>query len=200
VSRRAAQPQLVLASGSPRRQKLLHAAGYDFKVVGSNLEERFEPELSVGELTLWNAMHKGFSVARAYPEAVVLAADTLVSLSGRIMGKPRDMAEALTMLRQLNGRVHQVCTGVFVGRRSESAFSVFREISHVTFRKLDQAGLRRYLSLVNPLDKAGAYAAQENGEEIIAGIDGSRSNVIGLPLEQTAAALRAFEIEACRRA
>jgi septum formation protein len=98
----------------------------------------------------------------------------------------------LVILRRLNGRTHQVCTGVFVGRRADSVFSVFREVSHVTFKTLSEQGLRDYLESVNPLDKAGAYGAQEKGAHIIAKIDGSRSNVIGLPMEQTVAALKSF--------
>jgi septum formation protein len=195
VASNVAQSRLVLASGSPRRQELLQEAGYDFEIVRSEIEERFDPQLSLGEITIWNAMRKGMSVARAYPGAVVLAADTLVSLGGEIIGKPKNMTDALAILRRLSGQTHQVCTGVFVGRRVDSAFSVFREISHVTFKKLNERCLRDYLSTVNPLDKAGAYAAQKNGAEIIAKIDGSRSNVVGLPMEQTAAALENFRVQ-----
>ena len=194
-----AETLLVLASGSPRRQELLHDAGYVFKVVRSKIEERCDPQLSLGEITIWNAMRKGMSVARAYPRAVVLAADTLVSLGGEVIGKPKDMTDALAILRRLSGQTHQVCTGVFVGRRADSAFSVFRGVSHVTFKKLNERSLRNYLSTVNPLDKAGAYAAQEKGAEIIAKIDGSRSNVIGLPMEQTAAALENFRAQPLAR-
>jgi septum formation protein len=192
VASSEAQPLLVLASGSPRRQELLREAGYDFKIVRSEVEERFDPQLSLGEVTIWNAMRKGIAVARAHPSAVVVAGDTLVSLDDEIIGKPADMADALAILRRLNGRTHQVCTGVFVGRRADSVFSVFREVSHVTFKTLSEHGLRDYLESVNPLDKAGAYGAQEKGAQIIAKIDGSRSNVIGLPMEQTVAALENF--------
>lgn len=184
----------MLASGSPRRRELLQEAGYDFEIVRSEIEERFDPQLSLGEVTIWNAMRKGISVARAHPSAVVLAADTLVSLDDEIIGKPADMADALATLRRLSGRTHQVCTGVFVGRRTDSAFSVFREVSQVTFKTLNEHGLRDYLELVNPLDKAGAYGAQEMGAQIIAKIKGSRSNVIGLPMEQTAVALKNFSV------
>ena len=139
-------------------------------------------------------MRKGVAVARVHPGAVVLAADTLVSLGGEIIGKPKDMEDAMAILREMSGQTHQVCTGVFVGRRADSAFSVFHEVSHVTFKKLNEQGLRDYFSSVNPLDKAGAYAAQEKGADIIAKIDGSRSNVVGLPMEQTVAALKNFRV------
>jgi septum formation protein len=194
VASNVAQLHLVLASGSPRRQELLQEAGYDFEIVRSEMEERLDPQLSLGEITIWNAMRKGISVARAHPSAVVLAADTLVSLGGEIIGKPVDMADALAILRRLSGRTHQVCTGVFVGRRADSVFSVFREVSHVTFKTLNEQGLRDYLESVNPLDKAGAYGAQEKGAQIIAKIDGPRSNVVGLPMAQTTAVLRNFGV------
>jgi len=189
-----AESSLVLASGSPRRQELLREAGYIFKVVRSKIEERFDPQLSLVEITIWNALRKGVAVARVHPGAVVLAADTLVSLGGEIIGKPKDMEDAMAILREMSGQTHQVCTGVFVGRRADSAFSVFHEVSHVTFKKLNEQGLRDYFSSVNPLDKAGAYAAQEKGADIIAKIDGSRSNVVGLPMEQTVAALKNFRV------
>ncbi len=194
MASKEAEPVLLLASGSPRRQELLHEAGYEFEIVRPKIAERFDPQLSLGEITIWNAMRKGISVARAYPDAVVLAADTLVALGSDIIGKPKDMAEALAILRRLTGRTHQVCTGVFVGRRADSEFSVFREVSHVTFKKLNEDALRDYLSLVNPLYKAGAYAAQERGAQIIAKIDGSRTNVVGLPMEQAAATLKSFSV------
>ncbi len=184
----------MLASGSPRRRALLREAGYHFEIFRSTIEERFDPQLTLVEITIWNALRKGVSVARAHPSAVVLAADTLVSLDGEVIGKPKDMEEAKEILRKMSGRTHQVCTGVFVGRRADSAFSVFHHVSHVTFKKLNEQGLADYLSSVNPLDKAGAYAAQEQGAQIIAKIDGSRSNVIGLPMEETAAALTNFGV------
>ena len=173
---------------------MLREAGYHFRIVRPKITERFDPQLSLGEITIWNAMRKGISVARAHPGAVVLAADTLVALGSDIIGKPKDMAEALAILRRLTGQTHQVCTGVFVGRRADSEFSVFREVSHVTFKKLNEDALRDYLSLVNPLDKAGAYGAQENGAQIIAKIDGSRTNVVGLPMERTVAVLKNFSV------
>jgi septum formation protein len=194
VASTEAQSLLVLASASPRRQDLLQEAGYDFKIVRPEIEERFDPHLSLGEVTIWNAMRKGIFVAPAHSSAVVVAADTLVSLGGEIIGKPADMADALAILRRLSGRTHQVCTGVFVGRRADSAFSVFREVSHVTFKTLSEQGLKDYLESVNPLDKAGAYGAQDRGTQIIAKIEGSRSNVIGLPMEQTAEALKNFGV------
>lgn len=184
----------MLASGSPRRQELLRDAGYDFEVVRSEIEERFDPQLSLGEITIWNAMRKGMSVARARSDAVVLAADTLVSLDDQIIGKPKNMGDAMAILRKLSGRTHQVCTGVFVGCRADSVLSVFREVSRVTFRQMNEEDLRDYLSSVNPLDKAGAYGAQEKGAQIIANIDGSHSNVVGLPMEQTIAALKSFRV------
>ena len=124
---------------------------------------------------------------------VVLAADTLVAIEGDIIGKPKDFAEATKILLRLSGHVHEVCSAVFIsaGARSTS----FIETSHVRFHRLNQRKIDNYFSKIDPLDKAGAYAAQGHGAEIIAEIKGSFSNVVGLPMEKTIAALRAFGIK-----
>jgi septum formation protein len=149
----------------------------------------------VRELALWNAMRKGLSVAAAVPSEVVLAADTLVAIDGDIIGKPRDFDEARSFLRRLSGRVHEVCTAVFICDLARERRASFCEISHVHFRDLTSNRIRSYLSKINPLDKAGAYAAQGIGSEIIEKIEGSFTNVVGLPLERTAIELRRFGIE-----
>src|SRR5438309_1126777 len=109
---------LVLASGSPRRRMLLEEKGYRFRVAVPEVEEREDSALTVRELTRWNALHKGMTVARRYRDEVVLAADTLVSLEGEILSKPRDYEEAAAFLRRLSGRTHQVCSSVFVAHLS----------------------------------------------------------------------------------
>jgi len=185
VKRRRREPLLLLASTSPRRRQLLSDAGFRFRVVRSKTEERFDPCLTARELTIWNALRKGLVVARRNPAAVVLAADTLVSLNGRVIGKPRDMPEAGRILGQLNGQTHQVSSAVFLACFAQGIIRVFHETSHVTFKRLGQRQLEDYLAMVEPLDKAGAYAAQGSGGSIIQRIDGSRSNVVGLPMRRT---------------
>ncbi len=185
-------PRLILASASPRRRALLTAKGYDFEVIDALVVESQNTNFSIAELTAANATHKALIVARARPDAIVLAADTLVALDGKIIGKPSDYAQARIILRRLCGRTHQVCTAVYVA--GTKGFACFTEVSHVRFRRLSDEAIDSYLAKINPLDKAGAYAAQKEGREIIATIRGSISNVIGLPMERTTEALSRFGI------
>jgi septum formation protein len=185
---------LLLASTSPRRQELLAEAGFEFESVSPLVDEKFQLDLTLRELTAFNAVRKGMSIAREHPTRVVLAADTLVALGQRVIGKPNNLAEATAILRSLSGRAHEVCTSVFVCQLSGAKSKCFQEISHVYFRKLSDTAIRAYLDKINPLDKAGAYAAQGEGAEIIEKIDGSYTNVVGLPMEKTVAALGDFGI------
>jgi septum formation protein len=188
-------PALLLASSSPRRQQLLAARGFEFETAASNVAERSDPHLTARELTTWNAARKGLIVARQYPEKVVLAADTVVVLHDEVIGKPADLAHANRILRLLSGRIHQVFSAVFVAHLTAAKMKVFSEVSHVRFRKLTETQIRSYLARIDPLDKAGAYAAQGFGSEIIAEIDGSYSNVVGLPMERTTVILAEFGIK-----
>ncbi|MDP9253492.1 MAG: Maf family protein [Verrucomicrobiota bacterium] len=188
-------PPFVLASGSPRRGGLLKEAGYRFTVRAADVEEISNRSLTLCEIALCNATRKGLRVARAHPDAVVLAADTLVALHGEVMGKPADLKEAMSILRQLSGRTHEVCSAVFICDLERARSCAFHEISRVRFRSLSGHEIRDYIASVDPLDKAGAYAAQSRGSAIIARIDGSFTNVVGLPMEKTTAALRRFGIE-----
>jgi septum formation protein len=185
----------VLASCSPRRAALLSEGGFHFEVAKPRVAEKFDAALTLRELTLWNAIRKGMSIAQMCPDAVVLAADTLVALENQIIGKPTDLREAAQMLRSLSGRTHEVCSGVAIYQQTSGKSAVFHDVSRVRFRRLNDATIQRYLTKVNPLDKAGAYAAQGNGAEIIAEIDGSFTNVVGLPMEKTVAALAKFGIQ-----
>lgn len=185
---------LVLASGSPRRSALLAEAGFEFETVSPGVSEKFDLDLTLRELTMWNAIRKGMSVAQTHPDKVVLAADTLVALENEIIGKPADFEQAAQMLRRLSGRTHEVCSAVFICRFAAGPPAMFHEFSRVRFRRLSSATIKNYLEKVNPLDKAGAYAAQGRGAEIIAKIDGSYTNVVGLPMEKTVAALAQFGI------
>ena len=137
-------------------------------------------------------------MAQSAPGAVVLGADTLVALEGRVIGKPADLAGAAKLLRQLSGRSHEVWTSVFVCHPASRQVRSFQEVSQVRFRKLNHRAIAKYLAKVDPLDKAGAYAAQGHGVEIIERIEGSYSNVVGLPMEETARILCAFGITSRR--
>jgi septum formation protein len=185
---------LVLASGSLRRSALLAEAGFEFETVSPGIAEKFDLDLTLRELTMWNSIRKGVPVARAYPNKVVLAADTLVALDDDIIGKPADLEQAAQILRRLSGRTHEVCSAVFIYRFSTGRSATFHEVSRVRFRRLSNVNIQNYFAKVNPLDKAGAYAAQGRGAEIIAKIEGSYTNVVGLPMEKTLAALAQFGI------
>jgi nucleoside triphosphate pyrophosphatase len=187
--------KLVLASASPRRYTLLAAAGFKFEVARAAVAERFDRNLTLRELTLFNAARKALFIARSQPYAVILAADTLVAIDHETIGKPADLKEAAKVLSRLSGRTHHVCTAVAIFQLSKARVSIFSEISHVHFRTLTTNAIRAYLAKVNPLDKAGAYAAQDIGSEIIESIDGSFTNVVGLPMERTKMELRRFAIE-----
>ena len=137
-----------------------------------------------------NARAKAREVAARHPRSVVLGADTLVWLDGIPLGKPPGLDEARQMLRQLSGRVHEVATGVHLLRMEPRQQAEFHEVTRVRFRNLDESIIDRYLASVDVLDKAGAYALQEHGDLLVETVEGSRSNVIGLPVERTMAALR----------
>jgi septum formation protein len=182
----------ILASNSPRRHLLLTEAGYEFEVVVPEVNELACAQLSLRELTIANATRKAMAVARIYRCRVVIAADTLVAVEGEIMGKPRHLDHARKILRRLSGRTHDVCTAVcIVSPRGSISFA---EISQVRFRKLTESGITEYFKVVDPVDKAGAYAAQGAGRSIIAAVKGSVTNVIGLPMERTKKALAQIDI------
>jgi septum formation protein len=186
---------LILASGSIRRADLLTEAGYRFTVVTSAVDELFADFLTPGELTLFNARRKAFAIAPRHPEAVVLAADTIVALGAKKFGKPKDLAEARSFLEELSGNTHSVFTGAAIVHYAQSRLCYEVAQTEVTFRKLAATEIENYLGRINPLDKAGAYAAQTDPGSIIDSISGSFTNVVGLPMEKIAAALARFEVE-----
>jgi septum formation protein len=192
-------PRFVLASGSPRRCQLLKKAGYEFEIIRPPDDEVSHDCLTIRELTAWNAARKALRIAQTLPDAVVLAADTLVTIEDRVLGKPNDIEDAVRILRLLRGRGHEVWTAVSIRHAGRGKAHDFQEISRVHFCELSDRAIREYLAKVNPLDKAGAYAAQGHGTEIIERIEGSYSNVVGLPMEETARALRAFGVTPLRR-
>jgi nucleoside triphosphate pyrophosphatase len=187
-------PSLVLASSSPRRAALLSEDGFEFEIAPPRVAEKFDVPLTFRELTLWNAIRKGMSVAQTRPNAVVLAADTLVALDNQIIGKPADLNEAAQMLRRLSGQTHEVCSAVLIYHQITGRLSAFHDISRVRFRRLNSAVIKKYVTKVDPLDKAGAYAAQGSGAEIIVKIEGSFTNVVGLPMEKAIDALAKFGV------
>lgn len=187
---------LILASASPRRVQLLRQVTADFNVVPSAAPEVHDENLTAWEMAQVNAYRKARVVAKRFPDAVVLGADTLVYLDreAKLFGKPATRAEAAAMLAALQGRVHAVITGVCLlqlrGHRQVS-FAVWTD---VRFHALTTTQIEEYLALMNPLDKAGGYAIQEHGERLVAEIAGSFSNVVGLPVDEVRRALRRWEV------
>lgn len=176
---------IVLASGSPRRQELLRRIGVtEFSVVVPHADESCPAGLTAQETVRHIAMRKA-EAARALtaPEDVVITADTLVFLGDERLGKPRDEADALRMLRSLAGRRHQVCTGVTV--RQGDRLEHFTTTTDVFFRELSDGELRDYIASGEPMDKAGAYGIQGTGRLLVRKIDGDYFNVVGLPVART---------------
>jgi septum formation protein len=178
-------PLLILASASPRRRELLAGLGVPFEVMPAEVVEHESPDSDPREMVRHNAALKAEWVAARRPEALVLGVDTTVFLDGVVLNKPRDVAAARAMLGRLSGCTHTVYTGLAVRRQRDRLAIDEGVASEVTFKSLDAAVIARYLSLVNPLDKAGAYAIQEETDLIIAGWRGSFTNIMGLPVEET---------------
>ena len=176
-------PPVVLASQSPRRVSLLRELIPDFRVNPSNATELHDTQIGIRRLCEVNAELKAFPVSRQFPDHLVIGADTLVFLDDEALGKPADLDEARHMLRRLSGRIYQVITGVCLLQGATRRMRRFSDTTHVRFRVLEESDITGYLERVQVLDKAGAYALQEEGHRIVESVEGSRANVIGLPLE-----------------
>lgn len=177
-------PPLILASASPRRAELLRRLGLEFAVITSPTEEAHHEDFTARELCLFNAYRKARAVAKQHPQGLVLGADTLVYLGTTLYGKPANMAGAQRMLRELAGHTHQVVTGVCLLHLECHRCQLFAETTNVTFKPLTLKQIKAYLAAIQPLDKAGAYAIQDQGDQIVDHISGSFSNVVGLPMER----------------
>jgi septum formation protein len=185
-------PPIILASASPRRSELLRQIGIEFSVVTSDTSEIHDGELTAREIAQVNAYRKARNVAKKHPDSLVVGADTLVYLDTLLLGKPGSLEHAYEMLEQLQGRTHEVVTAVCLLNLRQHRQRIFVEVTNVTFRPLDAVKIRRYLTKVNPLDKAGAYAIQEEGDLIVEKIAGSYTNVVGLPVERLQSELQAW--------
>ena len=175
---------VILASASSRRKELLSGMGIAFTVIPAEVEE-LSPSgnCPAAEMVRLNACLKADAVARHHPGSLVLGSDTVVVCGGRIFGKPHSRKDAVAMLKNLSGQTHQVMSGVSLRFGKCGLDHSFTEISMVVFKTLTDASIREYMGLVNVMDKAGAYAIQEHSELILDRLDGSLSNVIGLPVE-----------------
>lgn len=186
-------PRLILASKSPRRASLLRGITTRFEVISMEVDEAHDASLTSAELTLANARTKAAVVSSAHPGAVTLGADTLVYVDGQPLGKPADLEEAAQMLERLSGRRHEVCTGVALMREGK-AMREMAVITEVWFLPLTAETITRYHERVDPLDKAGGYGIQAASELILDRIEGSWSNVVGLPIERLRQELTALNL------
>lgn len=187
--------KLVLASNSPRRKELLTQAGFSFDVIAADIDETPLPKESPERFAVRMAREKTVAVATQQTQAgtVILAADTIVTLDGCILGKPKDDADAIAMLKSLSGRTHAVITGwaLATARQEIPGQSSSYETTNVTFRTLSDAEIVAYVATGEPRDKAGAYAIQGGASAFVIAITGDRDNVIGLPVAKLTPLIKA---------
>jgi septum formation protein len=188
----ALPPEIILASGSPRRRELLTKLGVPFEVITADVEEVMDPtKVSLKAMAGHNAALKVRAVAELHPDRWILGADTIVVLGERVLGKPPTLEAARDYLAALSGHTHEVITGCCL-RTPTNSMRSFHDTSRVTFRELSPEIIAKYLAAVHVLDKAGAYALQEHGDWLVERIEGSRDNILGLPTEKLAKELQAL--------
>lgn len=184
--------RLILASGSPRRHEILAKAGYTFEIICSDAEETAGIEAGIEAMCEENAQLKAQPVFHDNPDAVVIGSDTLVYLDGIPLGKPRDRAHAIEMLETLSGRTNTVCSSVAV--LSRESVVTFSELVDVRFKAFDRGTIEHYIGKVDVMDKAGAFAAQEEADMIIEEICGEMETVMGLPITRLTTVLSGLGI------
>lgn len=186
---------IILASTSPRRKELLTQIGVkDYRVLSPNVDEDVDRDMPPDQLVEELSRRKAGAVrAQAGPDALIIAADTVVSLEGEVLGKPSDETDAFRMLSALSGNRHQVYTGltVLLGDRERTS----HEMTSVTFRELEPQEIMDYISTGEPMDKAGAYGIQGLGAVLVSGIEGDYFNVMGLPVYRLGRTLAAFGVD-----
>lgn len=178
----ATVPNIILASQSPRRRYLLERAGLKFRVIPSEFDESSVPQDDPDAYVRSLAEAKASDIARRYPECWVIGADTVVVVDGHVLGKPASRADAADMLRRLSGRTHQVLTGWCIYRPHGGGRIGQTVCTDVVFKELSEDEIRWYVQTGEPFDKAGAYAIQGIGTFLVRRINGSYTNVVGLPV------------------
>ncbi len=186
---------IILASGSPRRKDLLESIGVSFEVIPSDVEESFPVGETPSEGVRRLSLEKAREVSDRNPGYWTLGADTVVVIDGQILGKPADKTEARAMLTRLNGRIHEVFTG-FSLLNSECPHNTVTDFSRseVLIRELSQNEIEEYVDSGEPMDKAGAYAIQGLGAALVQSVNGSYTNVVGLPLCEVARELKRLNV------
>ena len=186
---------LILASQSPRRAQLLRQVGFEFDVIPANIEETTDASASPEESGVDLARQKAQAVADQIKNGLVVGADTLVVLAGKILGKPRNAAEAREMLRFLSGQTHTVFTGFAIVSRPENLWVTGWERTAVTFRELEDWEIDRYIEIDRPFDKAGAYGIQDTSALFVESIHGCYYNVVGFPLAKFYVSLKSLLVK-----
>jgi septum formation protein len=184
--------QIILASGSPRRKDLFSQLGLDFTVTIPHVDEKTRQGEHPEDFCHRVSMDKAACASQEYPDALIIAADTIVVIDGKILGKPRDDKEARAYLMLLEDRTHEVYTGYTIMYKGENKTKVIR--TRVHFRAMSAEEIQWYIATGEPLDKAGAYAVQGIGSIFVDRLEGSYTNVIGLPLSDLYYDLKGFGI------
>jgi septum formation protein len=190
--------QLFLASASPRRRKFLTDLGLDFTCCPADIDETARSAEAPAAFALRMAQTKAEVVARQYRHAYVIGADTVVTLEKKILGKPADAAQALVILRSLQGKTHQVITGLSLICLQDNCSTNLTRTTLVTFQSFSDSILRSYIRTGDPMDKAGAYGIQGKGSFLVQRIQGSCSNVIGLPVSLCTSLLLQYDVISSR--
>ncbi|HMK44767.1 MAG TPA: Maf family protein [Dissulfurispiraceae bacterium] len=185
---------IILASASPRRKELLSRIGLVFRVSSAHTDERCDAQLTPRACARAISRHKAECAAKYHPDDLIIAADTIVVLGGKILGKPADNADARRMLRSLSGRCHIVITAYTILDAATGKARTRAVESKVWFRKLSDHEIKAYIRTGEPFDKAGAYGIQAFGALLVKKIDGDYFNVMGLPLASLAQTLKEFGI------
>ena len=188
--------KLVLASGSSRRRELLEQIGVHYISKAMDIDETPHSGELARDYVARMAKEKALTALPSFPDAVVLASDTSVILDGEILGKPESEAHAVSMLTRLSGNQHQVLTSIALAKYEQEAISIEVEVveTQVEFDALSDQQILDYVATGEPMDKAGAYGIQGKGALLIKGIQGSYSNVVGLPLTETGKMLQRFNV------
>lgn len=182
--------KIILASSSPRRKELLTTAGVEFEIHVKEVDETVPEGTLPVDAAKMTAAKKAAAVAEDYKDCVVIGADTIVVANGKILGKPKDEADAKMMLRMLSGNEHEVITGVCIIGSGEA--ETFAQISKVKFYNLTEEEISAYVATKEPMDKAGAYGIQGLGCRLVERIEGDYFNIVGLPVAEVCRKIKNF--------
>lgn len=172
--------KIILASASPRRKELLETAGAEFEICVADVDESIPKGTLPADAAKMTAQKKAFAVAQSHKDSIVIGADTIVVAGNKILGKPKDKADAVAMLTMLSGVEHQVITGVCLA--CEKKEITFAQVSKVKFYDLTASEIEAYVATNEPMDKAGAYGIQGKGCTLVEKIEGDYFNIVGLPV------------------